>query len=87
MSQSVGVYLDDVAVNVTAGSQMDILFFDLDRVEVLRGPQGTLYGESSTGGTILYKTKDPELSGFGGQVDVNVDTISDGVLNMALEQR
>jgi len=78
VSQSVGVYLDDVAVNVAAGSQMDILFFDLDRVEVLRGPQGTLYGESSTGGTILYKTRDPNLTEVGGQIDVNVDAISGG---------
>ena len=53
--QSVGVYYDDVPINIAAGTQLDVLFFDIDRVEVLRGPQGTLYGESSTGGTVLYK--------------------------------
>jgi|TARA_B100001540_G_C15228423_1_gene382756 iron complex outermembrane receptor protein len=49
------VYYDDVPINIAAGTQLDVLFFDIDRVEVLRGPQGTLYGESSTGGRIQHK--------------------------------
>ena len=76
--QSVGVYYDDVPVNITAGAQLDVLFFDIEHVEVLRGPQGTLYGESSTGGTILYKGADPVLSEFSGRVEAEVVTISGG---------
>ena len=76
--QSVGVYYDDVPINIAAGTQLDVLFFDIDRVEVLRGPQGTLYGESSTGGTVLYKGKDPVLSEFGGQIEADVNSIDGG---------
>jgi iron complex outermembrane recepter protein len=54
----VGIYIDDVYHPFTLGSQIDLL--DLERVEVLRGPQGTLYGRGSIGGTIRYVTKRPE---------------------------
>ena len=71
---TVGAYLDETSINVnvqgggaspTFGA--DIRFIDLDRVEVLRGPQATLYGEGSMGGTIRYITRDPDLqkSSFG----------------------
>ena len=72
------MYYDDVPINIAAGTQLDVLFFDIDRVEVLRGPQGTLYGESSTGGTVLYKGKDPVLSEFGGQIEADVKSIDGG---------
>ena len=41
-----------------------IEYFDLERIEVLRGPQGTLYGQGSMGGAIIYHTKNPSLSQF-----------------------
>ncbi len=56
-SSTVGVYIDDVAFPVPASTQG--LFFDLSRVEVLRGPQGTLYGRNTTGGAINFVTNRP----------------------------
>jgi outer membrane receptor protein involved in Fe transport len=46
--------------------------YDLDRVEVLRGPQGTLYGRSATAGVVAFHTHDPSLDSFGGNAEVEV---------------
>jgi len=66
-SATVGIYIDEVSVTVS-NSQYDGAvqpkLFDLDRIEVLRGPQGTLYGASSMGGTIRFISKQPDLHSF-----------------------
>jgi iron complex outermembrane recepter protein len=54
----VGIYFDDVLHPVTMGSTIDLM--DLERVEVLRGPQGTLFGRGSIGGAIRYISKKPQ---------------------------
>ena len=54
---TVGVYVDEVAYPVPAATQG--VLFDIDRVEVLRGPQGTLYGRNTTGGAINFITRRP----------------------------
>lgn len=73
----VGIYVDDVYLNRPQGAVLDI--YDVDRIEVLRGPQGTLYGRNTIGGAVKYVTRridadEPTLSarlGFGsyGQLD------------------
>lgn len=61
--QGVGLYLDDVYLARPQGNVIDI--YDVERIEVLRGPQGTLYGRNTVGGAIKYVTRrlDEELSG------------------------
>jgi iron complex outermembrane receptor protein len=59
----IGYYLDEVPFVVpNFGIAPPIRFLDLERVEVLRGPQGTLYGQGSAGGTIIFRTRDPDLT-------------------------
>ena len=57
----VSQFLDDLPVTSSTGSQRDFNFFDFERIEVLRGPQPTLFGEGSMGGTIRYVTREPKL--------------------------
>ncbi len=68
---AVGYYLDEVPFGFLGLSQVpDVRTFDLDRIEVLRGPQGTLYGASSLGGTVRIITNDPVFNEFQGKVDL-----------------
>jgi iron complex outermembrane receptor protein len=66
---TVSVYLDDVSLttrNLYSQGTAEPRFFDIQDIEVLRGPQGTLYGASSMGGTIKYIGKQPDLKYFSG---------------------
>lgn len=61
----IGYYLDDTPFIVTNfGIAPPVRFIDMERVEVLRGPQGTLYGQGSSGGVFIFHTKDPDLNDF-----------------------
>jgi outer membrane receptor protein involved in Fe transport len=82
-SATVGLYIDDVSIttkNFFDGAAQPRLF-DLDHVEVLRGPQGTLYGTSSEGGTIRFVTKQPDLEKFSGEVTSDISGTKHGGLN------
>jgi outer membrane receptor protein involved in Fe transport len=83
-SATVGTYLDDVSITVKnfydRGSPLPRMY-DLDRIEVLRGPQGTLWGASSEGGTIRYIAKAPDLQHFSGEVSGDVSATQHGGAN------
>ena len=63
--QTVGVYLDDVSLTMPIGAGLGAAvpaFFDIAQVEVLRGPQGTLYGSGSMGGTLRIVSNQPDAT-------------------------
>src|SRR6267154_1998869 len=65
-SSPVAMYVDEVYKSV--GAVQALQTYDLDRVEVLRGPQGTLYGKNATGGAISFYTKNPSLTAYAGYI-------------------
>jgi iron complex outermembrane recepter protein len=77
LKEQVGVYLDESAISVALFTP-DLELFDLDRIEVLRGPQGTLFGAGSEAGTIRYITAQPKLGITEGVVDGSVEVPKNG---------
>lgn len=81
---TVASVLDDVPLTASAASAAggdfaaDFDPFDLERVEVLKGPQGTLYGATSLGGLVKYVTKAPDTTRFAGGFDVGGSDIAHG---------
>jgi outer membrane receptor protein involved in Fe transport len=75
-----GRYLEDVplASPIGKGLVADILPFDLDRVEVLRGPQGALFGSGSLGGAVRYLLAKPDLKAFGAAAQLGFTSVSQG---------
>lgn len=65
-NSTVGLYVDEVFL--ASFAQMDFNFFDLDRIEVLKGPQGTLYGRNSTAGAINIISAAPSMAGTSGYI-------------------
>ena len=74
---TVGVYIDDMPV-ADQLSNPDLKLFDVERIEILRGPQGTLYGEGSMGGTVLIHTNQPDASSFYGNVEGTGELVKSG---------
>lgn len=86
LDPAVGIYIDDVYYG---RPQINFLkLIDLERVEVLRGPQGTLFGKNSTGGAVRFVTKRPDTEYTGGEVTVGLGNFDQrrilGKFNLAL---
>ena len=81
---SVGMYLDEQPITTIQGA-LDIHMYDIERVEALAGPQGTLYGASSQAGTVRIITRKPDPSGFSAGYSVEANSISGGGFGHVLE--
>lgn len=77
VKEQVGVYLDESVISLSLFTP-DLDLYDLNRVETLRGPQGTLFGSGSIGGTIRYITNQPSFEGVEGSFEADLHTITDG---------
>lgn len=77
VKEQVGVYLDESVISMSLFTP-DVDLFDLSRVEVLRGPQGTLFGSGSLSGTVRYITNQPKLNTSESIGDFSVSSIEDG---------
>ena len=84
ISPTVGIYVDEVpygsSTPFASGAQLalDVGLFDVSRIEILRGPQGTLYGASTMGGLLKYVSVLPDVSAFGATARAGVVSTSGG---------
>ena len=86
-SSTVSVYMDEVSItqgNLYDGSAKP-KFLDFDRVEVLRGPQGTLFGASSMGGNLRFISKKVDLQNYSGDVNADLSGTDHGGVNYSLD--
>jgi iron complex outermembrane receptor protein len=89
VASTVGVYVNDVPFGSSSGLANGAILsgdfdtFDMERIEVLRGPQGTLYGASSLGGVIKYVANAPSTEGFEGRLRASTEDVADGEMGYA----
>jgi outer membrane receptor protein involved in Fe transport len=81
---SVGLYLDEQPVTAI-GANLDIHIYDIERIEALAGPQGTLYGASSQSGTLRIITNKPDPSAFDAGFDLDYSDTEDGDTSHSIE--
>ena len=77
IKEQVGVYLDDTPIAISLFTP-DLDLYDVQRVETLRGPQGTLFGSGSIGGTVRYVTNKPQLGVKDVRTQFDLNTIDSG---------
>jgi len=80
-SSPIAMYVDEVYKPVGAVQALQV--YDIDRVEVLRGPQGTLYGKNATGGAVSFYSANPSLTTAGGYVTAGYGNYDDRVVRAA----
>lgn len=80
----VSMYLDEAPLSLSGYDQLSPVPLDFARVEVLKGPQGTLYGQGSAGGTIRFVTNDPDASRFEGKIEGEVFDVASGEIGTKL---
>ncbi len=78
---TVGIYIDEMTGATTGDNTPDVVLYDAQRVEVLRGPQGTLFGDGSLAGTIRIITNKPESTEFYGRATGQVGSTKHGGTN------
>ncbi|GHF21006.1 TonB-dependent receptor [Kordiimonas sediminis] len=84
VKEQVGVYLDESVISLSLFTP-DLDLYDLNRVETLRGPQGTLFGSGSVGGTIRYITNQPNLDEAEGSFEANLNQVDGGSMGYHLK--
>jgi len=84
IKEQVGVYLDETAISMALFTP-DLDFFDMRRVEVLRGPQGTLFGSGSLAGTVRYISNAPDMAASSFSTEANIALTEGGDVSESLK--
>lgn len=87
-----GIYIDETPITESFQATLDPGIYDIDRIEVLKGPQGTLYGAGSMGGTVRIITRKPRLDTLESEIEAAVSDVAhggiggriDGIVNVPL---
>ena len=83
-TSATGFFVDDMSMS-SSGVQPDLHLYDIERIEVLNGPQGTTFGASSMSGAIRYVTNKPDVNAFSAGIDFNGGQIQGGQQNWTYE--
>jgi outer membrane receptor protein involved in Fe transport len=83
-TSSTGFFVDDMSLS-SYGAQPDLHLYDIERIEILNGPQGTTFGAGAMSGAIRYITNKPDLHAFSAGVDLNAGQIQGGRTNQTYE--
>ena len=83
-SPLVGIYLDEIPLRLHSTVHLDLPSADIERVEVLKGPQGTLFGQGATGGVIRYISKSPSFDALTGDVSARFYDTKEGDMSQEL---
>lgn len=87
-SSTVGLYIDEVPIQIRSlgfAGNADVRTFDVARIEVLRGPQGTLFGAGSMGGTIRFITRQPDLHETDGHLSGEIGHVEGGGISREVQ--